>query len=69
MDKKIVSLTLLVILAVAMVSAALFFATEQTGEQKQLKKFNSYEELEDFLKTNRERTSYGYGGVIGRKQK
>ncbi|MBI3036837.1 beta-propeller domain-containing protein [Candidatus Woesearchaeota archaeon] len=64
MEKKIVSATLLAIFVVAMVSAALFFATTESdlAESNQLKKFSSYDELKDFLKTNRERVSYGYGG-------
>jgi len=57
---KILPIGILIVL-VAFISAALIFFPETEISKEELKKFSSYEELEDFVKTNMETYSYGYG--------
>jgi len=63
MKKGFSSFAFLIILAVALIGVYLIFP--QPTEQEGLKKFSSYEELKNFIKTNTESYSGGYfgGGV------
>jgi inhibitor of cysteine peptidase len=54
----------IIITLIVLISAALIFFPEIEISKEELKKFSSYEELEDFVKTNMESYSY-YGGVFG----
>ncbi len=68
MNKKIASFMVLVIMIAATASLALFFSGDKqdTNEQDNLKKFNSYDELVGFLKDNQETARYDYFGGLGR---
>ncbi len=69
MKKKNSAIMILaILLAVGSLSAVLLFSSEKpaAGEQDQLKKFSSYDELKGFLKDNQEKTRYSYFGSFGR---
>lgn len=66
MRKGSASIAILAILIVLLIGAGILYLKPE-AQKEGLKRFSSYSELRDFVKSNTE-ASYGYGGVFGATQ-